>query len=280
VIVDDLCMKLVTRPDLFDVVVLTNLQGDIVSDLCAGLVGGLGFAPSANIGDHICIFEAVHGTAPDIAGKNIANPTALLLSGLAMLRHLGFMENAAVIENALLYTLEQGFRTGDFGDRSKPALNTSEFASTIIANFGKLPATGAKPLLPNMPITPTVFKLEKNPLIMSKEMEEEVIVGVDMFIESAQQPGEVAEKCLKHTLDIFKLVTISNRGTQVWPKGSIFTNLVNQYRCRFESVGDVPITQVDVIEMYRRLALDFKVCSTELLNMWGDKKAYSLAQGQ
>ena len=280
VIVDDLCMKLVTRPDLFDVVVLTNLQGDIVSDLCAGLVGGLGFAPSANIGDHICIFEAVHGTAPDIAGKNIANPTALLLSGLAMLRHLGFMENAAVIENALLYTLEQGFRTGDFGDRSKPALNTSEFASTIIANFGKLPATGAKPLLPNMPVTPTVFKLEKNPLIMSKEMEEEVIVGVDMFIESAQQPGEVAEKCLKHTLDIFKLVTISNRGTQVWPKGSIFTNLVNQYRCRFESVGDVPITQVDVIEMYRRLAVDFKVCSTELLNMWGDKKAYSLAQGQ
>jgi isocitrate dehydrogenase len=102
VIVDDLCMKLVSRPDLFDVIVLTNLQGDIVSDLCAGLVGGLGFAPSANIGDHICIFEAVHGTAPDIAGKNIANPTALLLSGLGMLRHLGMMQKAALIENALL----------------------------------------------------------------------------------------------------------------------------------------------------------------------------------
>ena len=80
-IVDDLAMKLVVRPDEFDVIVLTNLQGDIMSDLCAGLVGGLGFAPSANIGDHISIFEAVHGTAPDIAGKNIANPTALLLSG-------------------------------------------------------------------------------------------------------------------------------------------------------------------------------------------------------
>ena len=100
VIVDDLCMKLVTRPDLFDVVVLTNLQGDIVSDLCAGLVGGLGFAPSANIGDHISIFEAVHGTAPDIAGKNLANPTSLLLSGLGMLRHLGLMETSAMIENA------------------------------------------------------------------------------------------------------------------------------------------------------------------------------------
>jgi isocitrate dehydrogenase len=280
IIVDDLCMKMVTRPDLFDVVVLTNLQGDIVSDLCAGLVGGLGFAPSANIGDHICIFEAVHGTAPDITGKNIANPTALLLSGLAMLRHLGLLENAAIIENALLYTLEQGYRTGDFGDKSKPALNTTEFANAIIANFGKLPEHGAKPMLANKPITPTVFKLEKNPLIMSKEMEEETIVGVDLFIESAEQPTEVAEKCLKHTLDLFKLVTISNRGTQVWPKGSIFTNLVNQYRCRFESVGDAPLTQRDIIELCTRVSADFKICSTELLNMWGDKKAYSLAQGQ
>ncbi|MFN5476491.1 MAG: NADP-dependent isocitrate dehydrogenase [Sphingobacteriales bacterium] len=280
IIVDDLCMKMVTRPDLFDVVVLTNLQGDIVSDLCAGLVGGLGFAPSANIGDHICIFEAVHGTAPDITGKNIANPTALLLSGLAMLRHLGLMENAAIIENALLYTLEQGYRTGDFGDKSKPALNTTEFANAIIGNFGKLPEHGAKPMLANKPITPTVFKLEKNPLIMSKEMEEETIVGVDLFIESAEQPTEVAEKCLKHTLDLFKLVTISNRGTQVWPKGSIFTNLVNQYRCRFESVGDAPLTQRDIIELCTRVSADFKICSTELLNMWGDKKAYSLAQGQ
>jgi isocitrate dehydrogenase len=134
--------------------------------------------------------------------------------------------------------------------------------------------------MPNMPVTPTVFKLEKNPLIMSKEMEEETIVGVDMFIECAEQPGAVAEKCLRHTLDIFKLVTISNRGTQVWPKGSIFTNLVNQYRCRFESVGDAPLTQIDIIELYKRLSADFKICSTEILNMWGDKKAYSLAQGQ
>ena len=280
VIVDDLCMKLVTRPDLFDVVVLTNLQGDIVSDLCAGLVGGLGFAPSANIGDHICIFEAVHGTAPDITGKNIANPTALLLSGLTMLRHLGLMEHAAIIENALLYTLEAGFRTGDFGDRSKPALDTTAFAQAIIAHFGRIPEHGAKTIMPNKPVTPTIFRLEKNPLIMSLEKEEESIVGVDMFVESAEQPGIVAEKCLRHTLDLFKLVTISNRGTQVWPKGSVFTNLVNQYRCRFESVGDATLTQTDIIELYKRLSADFKICSTELLNMWGDKKAYSLAQGQ
>ncbi|MFI5132712.1 MAG: isocitrate/isopropylmalate family dehydrogenase, partial [Chitinophagales bacterium] len=229
VIVDDLCMKLVTRPDNFDVIVLTNLQGDIVSDLCAGLVGGLGFAPSANIGDHICIFEAVHGTAPDITGKNIANPTALLLSGIAMLRHLGYMQNAAEIENALLYTLEEGIHTGDFGDKNKPALNTTQFAEAIISNFGKIPAQGAKPVMPNMPITPTHFKLEKNPLIMTEEMEQEKIIGVDFFIESIEQPGIIAHKCQRHAGEKFKLINISNRGTQVWPSGSVYTNLVNQY---------------------------------------------------
>ena len=279
-IVDDLAMQLVVRPDQFDVVVMTNLQGDIISDLCAGLVGGLGFAPSANIGDHISIFEAVHGTAPDIAGKNIANPTALLLSGLAMLRHLGFRKDAAVIENALLFTLEQGIRTGDFGDRSKPASNTTQFADAIIANFGKEPEIGARPILENHPESTAVCRLEKNTMMVTSELQEEKIVGVDLFIESAEQPNAVAEKCLKHTSDLFKLVTISNRGTQVWPKGSVFTNLVNQYRCRFESVGEAALTQTDIIELQRRLMQDFKICSSELLNMWEGKKAYSLAQGQ
>ena len=280
VIVDDLCMKLVTKPNLFDVVVLTNLQGDIVSDLCAGLVGGLGFAPSANIGDHISIFEAVHGTAPDITGKNIANPTALLLSGIGMLRHLGLMEKAAMIENALLFTLESGKHTGDFGDKNTPSLNTTEFAATIVANFGKTPLHNPKPILDNHYVTPTNFKLEHNPMLETIDNNSEFIVGVDMFIESNEQPNLVAEKCLKHTMDLFKLVTISNRGTQVWPTGSVFTNLVNQYRVRFESIGNVPVTQTDILELYRHLMGDFKICSTELLNMWGDKKAYSLAQGQ
>ncbi|MFN2456928.1 MAG: isocitrate/isopropylmalate family dehydrogenase [Chitinophagaceae bacterium] len=280
VIVDDLCMKLVTRPDAFDVIVLTNLQGDIVSDLCAGLVGGLGFAPSANIGDHISIFEAVHGTAPDIAGKNIANPTALLLSGLAMLRHLGFMQNAATIENALLYTLESGVHTGDFGDKSKPGVNTTQFSETIISNFGKAPQHGAKPMLPNQPATPTVFKLEKNPMMESKEGEQEKIVGVDMFIESNEQPERIAQKCLHHGGIKFKLINISNRGTQVWPTGSKYTNLVNQCNLRFEGLNDQSLTQQDIIGLYVSLSADFKICSLELLNMWGDKKAYSLAQGQ
>jgi len=280
VIVDDLCMKLVTRPDSFDVVVLTNLQGDIVSDLCAGLVGGLGFAPSANIGDHICIFEAVHGTAPDIAGKNIANPTALLLSGIAMLRHLGYMRNAAEIENALLFTLEQGTHTGDFGDKSKPAVNTTAFAEAIIGNFGKQPSLNAKELLPNMPVTPTIFKLETNAMMVSSEDEIEKIVGVDMFIKSDKQPEAIAHKCQRHAGVKFNLVNVSNRGTQVWPTGSVFTNLVNQYNVRFESIDGSALNQQDIIGLYVSLSGDFKICSLELLNTWSDKKAYSLAQGQ
>ncbi len=280
IIVDDLCMKLVVSPDKFDVVVLTNLQGDIVSDLCAGLVGGLGFAPSANIGDHISIFEAVHGTAPDIAGKNIANPTALLLSGIAMLRHLGLTENAAVIENALLYTLESGIHTGDFGDKNTKSVNTTEFADAVIANFGKTPAVGAKPIIANKPGTPAPLKLEQNSMMESKESEPELIVGVDMFIESSEQPDAIAHKCQRHAGVKFNLINISNRGTQVWPTGSLYTNLVNQYNVRFESIDGSPLNQQDVIGLYVSLSGNFKICSLELLNKWGDKKAYSLAQGQ
>src|SRR5690606_39208645 len=167
IIVDDLCMKLVSMPERFQVVVLPNLQGDIVSDLCAGLVGGLGFAPSANIGDNICIFEAVHGTAPDIAGKNIANPTSLLLSGLMMLRHLGLGAKAAEIENALLFTLEQGVHTGDFGDRVIPASNTTEFAEAIIENLGNYPKESTPRIAPDQEFTWTKPEYPEKPIMLS-----------------------------------------------------------------------------------------------------------------
>jgi isocitrate dehydrogenase len=280
VIVDDLCMKLVTRPDLFDVVVLTNLQGDIVSDLCAGLVGGLGFAPSANIGDDISIFEAVHGTAPDIAGKNIANPTALLLSGIGMLRHLGLLEQAVTIENALLYTLESGIHTGDFGDKSTPSVNTTEFANAIISNFGKLPANNPRPTQTNAPVTITMRKLDGNPMLETAAEAALSIRGADLFIASNEQPNIVAEKMQQHLGGIFKLVTISNRGTQVWPKGSIYTNLINQYRVRFETADASNTTQQEIINLMQRVSADFIICSSELLNYMGDKALYSLAQGQ
>jgi len=131
-IVDNACMQLVMRPQQFDVMLLENLYGDIVSDLCAGLVGGLGLVPGANIGELGAVFEAVHGSAPDIAGQGIANPTALLQSGILMLRYLNDREPAARIEKAMLAVFEEGkVRTRDIGGTAK----TAEFADAIIGKM-------------------------------------------------------------------------------------------------------------------------------------------------
>lgn len=129
-IVDNVCMQLVMRPNQFDILLLENLYGDIVSDLCAGLIGGLGLVPGANIGERGAVFEAVHGSAPDIAGQGIANPTALLQSGILMLRHIGERDAAQAIENALMKVFQEGnVRTRDIGGTSK----TMEFTDAIIA---------------------------------------------------------------------------------------------------------------------------------------------------
>ena len=129
IIVDNCCMQLVTKPEQFDVFVTENLYGDIVSDLCAGLVGGLGLAPSANIGAHCAVFESVHGSAPDIAGKGIANPSALILSAVMMLRHLGEYDKAQRVQDAVLAVCEAGkFTTGDLGGKA----STSEFTAEVI----------------------------------------------------------------------------------------------------------------------------------------------------
>ena len=131
-IIDNACMQLVMRPEQFDVMLLENLYGDIVSDLCAGLIGGLGLVPGANIGELGAVFEAVHGSAPDIAGQGIANPTALLQSGILMLRHIGEREAADRVEQSMLGVFEEGkVRTRDIGGTA----NTSEFADAIIAKM-------------------------------------------------------------------------------------------------------------------------------------------------
>jgi isocitrate dehydrogenase (NAD+) len=133
-IIDNACMQLVMRPEQFDVMVLENLYGDIVSDLCAGLIGGLGLAPGANIGEQGAVFEAVHGSAPDIAGQGIANPTAIMMSGLMMLRHLGEFEAAKRMEDALMEVFAEGnVRTKDLGGTAK----TADFANAIIEKLKK-----------------------------------------------------------------------------------------------------------------------------------------------
>jgi len=140
-IVDNMCMQLVQKPELYDVLVLPNLYGDIISDLAAGLVGGLGVAPGANIGDNGAVFEATHGSAPKYKGQNKVNPTALILSGVLMLRHLGFDEQAALLERAVAAIIEEGRHvTYDMKpDRNDPtAVGTQEMADAIVSKIEQL----------------------------------------------------------------------------------------------------------------------------------------------
>jgi isocitrate dehydrogenase len=286
VIVDALCMNLVVKPQQYQMVVLPNLQGDIVSDLAAGLVGGLGFAPSANIGKHISIFEAVHGTAPDIAGKGIANPTALVLSGLMMLRHLGLTRHAAIIENALFSALEEGVRTGDFGDASKPVLNTKQYIHQLVERLGNKPKTFAAIEVPET----DAVTWKKPPVPQHQEVIRTFsnvvrhVVGCDIYLDTPLSPVSVAEEMQRICEDTpFKLSLVSNRGTQVWPTGSVYTECVDYYRVRFEirdgfRPGD--FGQARCVALMDKIAEKFQVCSYELLRVFDGVKGYSLAQGQ
>ncbi len=287
VIIDALCMNLVLRPQNYRMVVLPNLQGDIVSDLAAGLVGGLGFAPSANIGHHISIFEAVHGTAPDIAGKGLANPTSLLLSGLMMLRHVGLLKQAASIENALIATLESGIHTADFGHHlgTDPA-STDTYADTIAANLGKKPTT-REPLPESASDKVTFERAERprhNTLLRTFETTRSVCVGCDIYLDTTISPQELAErlKAICATTR-FELTLMSNRGTQVWPTGSVYTEVVDYYRVRFElrDMHDAPsLGQSPIIALLDRIAEKFLVTDFQPLRQYDGIRGYSLAQGQ
>ena len=286
IIIDALCMNLVLRPEEYQMIVLPNLQGDIVSDLAAGLVGGLGFAPSANIGDQISIFEAVHGTAPDIAGKGVANPTSLLLSGLMLLRHIGMLKQAATIENALLASLEDGVHTGDVRGKGEP-VGTDAFAEAIVSRLGNLPsgeearpvpeASTANHTPPTRPST--------NRLMRTFETVESTVAGCDIYIGTLITPLELAQRLERLCEGTpFKLTMISNRGTQVWPSGSPYTEVVDYYRVRFE-LRDPAILlgqmgQMPTIHLLTKVAEKFEVTDFQPLKFYDGKPGYSLAQGQ
>ena len=285
VIIDALCMNLVLRPDAYQMIVLHNLQGDIVSDLAAGLVGGLGFAPSANIGEGVAIFEAVHGTAPDIAGKGVANPTSLLLSGLIMLRHIGLAKQAAIINNALLATLEDGIHTGDVkGD--KPPVRTMAFAEAIAANLGRMP-TSCPPRVVGThdtvkhaaPPRPSSYRLRR-----TFEQVTSHVCGADIYIGTTLPPFELAAK-LQAICESgpFKLTLLSNRGTQVWPSGSVYTEVVYYYRARFELKDAAMLGrlgQMPTVKLLEKVAEKFEVTDFQPLKIYDGKPGFSLAQGQ
>ncbi|HMO35648.1 MAG TPA: isocitrate/isopropylmalate family dehydrogenase, partial [Gemmatales bacterium] len=210
-------------------IVTTNMNGDIMSDLTSALIGGLGFAPSANLGSDIAIFEAVHGSAPKYAGKNVINPTAVLMSGIMMLRYLGEFEAASKIEHAVLVTLEEGkVRTGDVvGYDSGKNCTTTQYTEAVIANLGKTSSKWKvrehKPIkMPDISKEPAYVKVKNRR-----------VAGVDVFVEANLFPEEVGKKVEQAVAGSpFKLKMCSSRGTKVYPPTGTVIDVNDQYRCR------------------------------------------------
>src|SRR6476619_6651832 len=189
---DNCAHQLAMRPEQFDVIVTTNMNGDILSDLTSGLTGGLGFAPSANIGNDVAIFEAVHGSAPDIAGKNKANPTALVLSGAMMLRHIGEGKAANDVEQAVLVTLESGIRTSDMMGVDKPA-STTDFTQAVIASLGKTSKLSPPKKYTEVKLPPAQLGVN---VVSAKDRR---LNGVDIYVESNLDPTALAAELEKLT---------------------------------------------------------------------------------
>ena len=274
-IIDNTAMQLVLRPEQFDVLVTTNMNGDILSDLTSALIGGLGFAPSANIGNEVAIFEAVHGSAPKYAGKDVINPTAMILSAVLMLRYLGLFEQASAIEHAVFVTLESGVLTGDVlgYDRGTP---TSVYTDTIIGNLGKRTETWtvreAKPLvLPVLDSAPDYVRpASRN------------VVGLDVFVESPLSATELGASLMELTQDTqLSLKMISSRGTKVFPPTGAMTETGDHFRCRFiikQSPGDLP--DEDVNQLLVKISRRHRWMHIEKLQEFDGELGFTRDQGE
>ncbi len=269
-LIDSMAMRLVLDASEFDVIVLPNLPGDILADVAAALVGGLAYAPSANIGDGICIFEEAHGTAPKLVGQDLANPSALLMSGAMMLRHVGLIKHASVIDKALERTLLDMHRRPDLGE-PVPVFRTSVFVEKMHSELARLTLPEGE--TPTLLIAPRVEPKMRETATTA----ETVLKGVDIFVESSMPPMAFAESLLGLECPI-PMTMISNRGTQVWPTGSVFTDCVNHYRVRFESPAAV--AQEILLATMAVVAGRFPLCGAEWLRETDGVPGYSLAQGQ
>jgi isocitrate dehydrogenase len=275
IIVDNCCHQLVRRPEQFDVIVTTNMNGDIMSDLTSGLIGGLGFAPSSNIGNDVAIFEAVHGSAPKYAGKDTINPTALIMSAVAMLRYLDEFQAALDIENAVLVTMEQGIRTRDVaGDDG--AVGTTAFTDAIIGNLGKR----------SVGWNVRDYKPMKLPQVSTAQdfvhAETRRTVGVDVFIESALPPAQLGEsltQIAQGTPLTFK--SLANRGTKVYPSMGAITDSTDQFGARFFLTNTSGNLSDDVLlDLLARVGKQHRWMHIEKLQEFDGTLGYSKAQGE
>lgn len=273
-IVDNCAHQMVMRPEQFDVIVMTNMNGDILSDLASALIGGLGFAPSANLGDGAAIFEAVHGSAPQIAGKDIANPTAILSSSVLMLRHLGELKAADLVENALLVTLEDGKAlTTDIAGPS--GVGTKAYTKEVIKNLGRAPKSYPK----------RDYKRLKMPSISSDfaKVSKRRTVGVDVFVESLDEPAKLGPMVENAVAGLpVKLAQISNRGAKVYPNTlGIEPDPSDCLRLRFKGAktGD-PVKDSTIVEILTRVAGVAAWVHVEKLSEYDGVLAFTKDQGE
>ncbi len=275
-IIDIGMARVADQPEDLDVVVTMNLYGDILSDVAAQVAGSVGLAGSANVGSHAAMFEAIHGSAPDIAGKGIANPSGLLQAAVQMLVHLGYAQTAETIHNAWLCTLEDGIHTGDIFNQtySRFRVGTQAFAEEVIARLGQ----------PPQQLTPAHFRaghFEVTPSPVPAEHKD--LVGVDVFVdwsESGRDPQVIGQRMQALAGSGFYLRMISNRGVKVYPDGFPETFCTDHWRCRFRAEGE-RVTFKQVLDLLERIdAAGFEVIKTEHLYNFDGERGFSLGQGE
>lgn len=280
-IIDIGSAKLANNPEMFDVVVTLNLYGDIISDIVAEVAGSVGMGGSSNVGDKVSMFEAIHGSAPDIAGKNIANPSGLINGAIMMLVHMGMADIAETIENAWLRTLEDGIHTGDIYKQgmSTQRAGTQEFAEAVIARLGQKPEQ----------FDIVTYNKEAKPINVSRRYAprniEKELVGIDVFLDwigedrDPQVLGDILKAC---ECDFFELKIITNRGVKVYPECLPETFRSDHWRCRYLRKDESkPATLDEILKLMANInkaGLEF--IKTEQLYTFDGVRGYSLGQGE
>lgn len=276
-IVDIGAAKLADTPEAFDVVVMPNLYGDVLSDVAAQIAGSVGLAPSANIGEHGAMFEAIHGSAPRRGGQDIANPSGLLLAGVMMMVHIGQPQVAERVHNAWLKAIEDGIHTYDIYKNgiSKKKVGTAAFADAVIERLDQRPST-----LPVVFYDKAARPIALRPVERRAPAKKE-LVGIDVFVHSSGPADQLADKLKAAEQGLAELVMITNRGVKVWPEGLPETFCTDHWRCRFLVKPGRQFNKSMIVDLLRNLAhagIDF--VKTEQLFTFDGEVGFSLGQGQ
>ncbi|MFK7806374.1 MAG: NADP-dependent isocitrate dehydrogenase [Saprospiraceae bacterium] len=275
-IIDIAAARLADTPEMFDVIVTSNLYGDVISDIAAQISGSVGLAGSSNIGEQCAMFEAIHGSAPPIAGKNVANPSGLLRAAVMMLNHIGQQDIAEKIINAWSCTIEEGIHTEDIYKEgvSKQLVGTDGFAKAVISRLGQLPK--------QIPVI--TYEKGKQMVIPSytrKPAATKTLRGVDVFVDWRGKDASTLAASLQKLNNGIELTMITNRGVKVWPNGFEETFCTDHWRCRFEDTKGETVPSSTIPAIFEKaIAEDIDIIKSENLYEFNGERGYSMGQGQ